>query len=49
MVLALTVEEKGGAHCSEVWLRNVQAERCHLVELTPPSAAEDTSVLRRRR
>lgn len=49
MALALTLEEKGGAHSSEVWIRNVQAERSHTVELTLPSAAEDGQVLRARR
>lgn len=47
--MALTLEEKGGAHRSEVWIRNVQAERSHTVELTLPSAAEDGPVLRARR
>lgn len=49
MALALTLEEKGGAHSSEVWIRNAQAERSHTVELTLPSAAEDGQVLRVRR
>lgn len=47
-ILALTLEEKGGAYCRELWIRNVPAERCCLVELTP-GAAEDTSVPRARR
>lgn len=47
--MALTLKEKGEAHSSEVWIRNVQAERSHIVELTLPSAAEESHELRARR